>query len=127
MSSELAGYATLTLKFQIERNVWVGECLELSTSTYADTLEECQDALDELVETHLDVLDEVGERDRFFDKWGVAVHSGGQTPIGLPAHGSEDYLEELTERHRSGPVYISRVYPVPAGRLVQDKAQTVVA
>ena len=127
MSSKLAGYVTLTLKFQVEGDVWVGECLDLSTSTYADTLEECQEALDELVETHMDVMDEVGERDRFFDRWGVAVHSGGQTPIGLPAHGSGDCQGEPTERYRPGPVYISRVYPVPAGRSVQDKAQPIVS
>ena len=75
--SELLGYVTLTLKFEREQDVWVGLCLELGTSTFADTFEECHSALDALVRDHLDALEEVGERDRFFAEHGIRVHTAG--------------------------------------------------
>ena len=71
MESELSGYVTLTLSFEQEGSEWVGTCLELGTSTFADTLEECQVELEELVTDHLDVLEEVCERERFFEEWGI--------------------------------------------------------
>ena len=64
------GYIILTLTFEQEQDDWVGTCMELGTSTFADTLEECQSELEELVGHHLDVLEELGERERFFDQWG---------------------------------------------------------
>ena len=57
MESRLPGYVTLTFSFEQEGIEWVGTCLELGTSTFADTLEECQVALEDLVTDHLDVLE----------------------------------------------------------------------
>ena len=74
---ELLGYVTLTLKFEQEQDVWVGLCLELGTSTFADTLEECHSALDALVSDHLNALEELGEREKFFAEHGVRIHTEG--------------------------------------------------
>ena len=48
MEPRLSGYVTLTLSFEQEGREWVGVCLELGTSTFADTLEKCQEELQEL-------------------------------------------------------------------------------
>ena len=104
MESELSGYVTLTLSFEQEGSEWVGTCLELGTSTFADTLEECQVELEELVTDHLDVLEEVCERERFFEEWGIDIHTDevpgeftmvtGQKQTGL----GRDGLLRLIER-----------------------------
>ena len=78
MEPILLGYVTLTLSFEQEGSEWVGVCLELGTSTFADTLEECQEELQELVTDHLSVLEEIGERERFFKEWGIAVHTSNR-------------------------------------------------
>ena len=75
MGSRLQGYVTLTLSFEQEGSEWVGTFLEMGTRTFADTLERCQAELEVLVTDHLDVLEEVGERDRFFEEWGIDVHT----------------------------------------------------
>ena len=69
-----SGYVALTLSFEREDDQWVGECLELSTSAFSDSLEDCQAELRELVVAHLDVLEDVGERERSFEEWGIQVH-----------------------------------------------------
>ncbi len=71
-----SGYVALTLSFEREGDQWVGERLETSTSTFADSLEDCRAELRELVVDHLEVLEEVGERERSFEEWGITVHSG---------------------------------------------------
>ena len=75
MESTRSGYVTLTFSFEQEGSDWVGLCLELGTSTFSDTLEECQVELQELVADHLEVLEETGERERFFEEWGAGSHS----------------------------------------------------
>ena len=80
MEPRLSGYVTLTLSFEQEGSEWVGICLELGTSTFADTLERCQEELQELVTDHLHVLEETGERERFFKEWGIAVHTSDKIP-----------------------------------------------
>ena len=83
-------YVALTLSFEREGDVWVGVCLELGTSTFADTLEECQSELQEFVEENLNLLEEVGERDRFFKKWGITLRSAPDTPEQFTIRGSEN-------------------------------------
>ena len=83
-------YVALTLSFEREGDVWVGVCLELGTSTFADTLEECQSELLEFVEENLNLLEEVGERDRFFKKWGITVRSKPDAPEHFTIRSSEN-------------------------------------
>lgn len=79
-----SGYVAFTLSFQREGDQWVGECLETSTSTFAESLEDCQEELRELVIDHLDILEEVGERELSFQEWGITIHP------------TDDVLTELT-------------------------------
>ena len=68
------GYVILTLIFEREGHKWVGTCEELGTSTYARTLKQCQRELEELVSEHLNLLEEEGEREKFFARWGIEIH-----------------------------------------------------
>ena len=63
----------LHYQFTREGNKWVGTCLELSTSTYARSKRKTEEALYELVLEHLNLLEESGERPRFFDEWGIKL------------------------------------------------------
>ncbi len=76
----VAGHVILTLQYSREGSNWVGVCLELSTSTFADTLEQCQQELTELVAEHLNVLEETGQRERFFNEWGIKLHPANTSP-----------------------------------------------
>ena len=62
----IAGYVVLTCKFHKEGPQWVGLCEELGTSAFAPTIEDAQKDLKELVLLHLNTLEKVGERERFF-------------------------------------------------------------
>ena len=80
------GYVILTLKYEREGNKWVGTCHELSTSTFARTLrrknaQAMPAELTELVTEHLDVLEQSGQRERFFRDWGIEFHPVYATPI----------------------------------------------
>lgn len=68
-----AGYIKVTFQFHREGSQWVGECLELGTSTYAATLEETERELMELVTLHLNTLANLGERERFFSENGIEI------------------------------------------------------
>ena len=74
MPEEPLGYVDLTLKYEFEEEQWVGVCLELSTSTFGDTLQEVQDDLTQLVIEHLELLEESGERERFFKEHDISYH-----------------------------------------------------
>ena len=125
MEPRLSGYVTLTLSFEQEGSEWVGVCLELGTSTFADTLEECQEELRELVADHLDVLGEIGERERFFEEWGIEVHTDDKIPSEFTIRGSGDSWNRLFERSAGtcGPFLQPRVFP--AGQADQDQERLV--
>ncbi len=74
MPEEPLGYVDLTLKYEFEEEQWIGVCLELSTSTFADTLDEVQDDLTRLVIEHLNLLEDAGERERFFKEHDISYH-----------------------------------------------------
>lgn len=64
-------YVVLTIIFKPEDEVWTAECQELGTATFGDTYEETKDNIKEAISLHLDALDEVGERARFFKEHGI--------------------------------------------------------
>ena len=84
-------YVELTLRFNREGSKWVGVCLELGTSTYARTLERVQKDLCELVTEHLSLLEEAGERARFFKEHGIISHPVRPKPheIRIPSVGAD--------------------------------------
>ena len=69
-----SGYIVLTFKFcKIDRR-WTAYCEELGTATFGRSLPEADKRLKEAVLLHLDTLEEVGERDRFFREHNVAFY-----------------------------------------------------
>ncbi len=74
------GFVILTLAFRQEGRRWTGECLELGTATYGRALKRVKDALDELVLLHLNALEDVGQRERFFREHGIRFYSDGVAP-----------------------------------------------
>ena len=68
-------YITLTLEFHKEGRRWVGVCKELGTSTYHRSLPELEKQLSELVTLHLNCLETVGERERFFKENNIKLQS----------------------------------------------------
>ena len=62
----MTGYVALTLKFRKEGRKWVAFCEELGTSTFGANLHEAQKRIQEAVICHLNALEDVGERARFF-------------------------------------------------------------
>lgn len=68
------GYVVLTLKFSKEGRRWTGYCEELGTATFGRSLSEADKRLKEAVLLHLNTLEDVGERGRFFKEHGVEFH-----------------------------------------------------
>ena len=66
-------YIQLTLLFYKEEDQWIGECKELGISTYGDTIEEVRLELPELVELHVNALEQIGEREKFFRENGIVI------------------------------------------------------
>jgi|SRR5439155_12148532 len=92
------GFVILTLAFHKEGHNWVGECLETGTSTYGRVFTKVHDELIELIELHLNELQAVGERSRFFRENGIRLYTD---------HGPEEVRqmvrvnsEKLIEAHR---------------------------
>lgn len=69
------GFVILTLAFRKEGRYWEGKCLELGTATFARTLAQAKKELSELVELHLNELEAVGERDRFFKEHNITLYT----------------------------------------------------
>ncbi len=99
------GFVILTLAFHREGRMWVGNCLELSTSTYARTLEQTQRQLIEMVECHLNTLEEVGERDRFFREHGIEFHTEKTPPTTVRTNLSLDGNSFVQPHQFPVPVY----------------------
>jgi len=62
------------------QNQWLGECVELGTTTFADTFEDVQRELKDMIVLHLDTLESVGERDNFFKEHEIKTYSEGEVP-----------------------------------------------
>ena len=74
------GYVILTLQFQREGKQWVGVCRELGTSTYGQDVADVHEELVQLSLLHLNALEEVGERERFFREHGIVLHRADPVP-----------------------------------------------
>ena len=68
------GYIILTYKFQKEGRRWTAYCDELGTATFGRSLPEADRKLSEAVLLHLNTLEEVGERGRFFQEHNIEFH-----------------------------------------------------
>ena len=72
---QVEGFVILTLTFRKEGRLWLGQCLELGTATDGRSLDQVHDELSELVTLHLDTLEDVGERERFFTEHGIKFYT----------------------------------------------------
>lgn len=103
----VVGYVELTLQFEREGRMWVGTCRELGTSTYSESFDQVQNDLCKLVEEHLDLLGEAGERERFFEKHGIRFFPRKPKPhdIRLPDTGV-DLLRQMV------PLFQPRIFRI---------------
>ena len=74
----------LTIILRQEEGVWAAECKELGTATFGETFEEARENLKEAIEAHLNTLEDVGERERFFRENGIKVYKRIPKPIPTP-------------------------------------------
>jgi predicted RNase H-like HicB family nuclease len=70
------GYLVLTLKFQKQGRRWTAYCEELGTTTFGRSLPEADQRLKEAILLHLNTLEDVGERDRFFKENNIVLFHG---------------------------------------------------
>jgi len=68
------GYVVFTFEFRKETRGWSAYCEELGTATFASSLLEAERRLEEAVELHLNTLEDVGERERFFQEHNIKFH-----------------------------------------------------
>jgi hypothetical protein len=73
-SPVIEGYVILRLEFHQEGRRWLGECVELGTATHGANLAQVQRELKDLVILHLNELEDVGERPRFFAEHGITLY-----------------------------------------------------
>ena len=90
-------FVILTMVFHQEGKAWLGRCQELSTSTYGRTLKQVHDELLELVDLHLNALEGVGERERFFSEHGIKFFTDdipqiAITPLPVEVIDQEEYF-----------------------------------
>ncbi|MBM3156549.1 MAG: hypothetical protein FJ004_04605 [Chloroflexi bacterium] len=70
-----AGYIVVTYKFRRLNRRWTAYCEELGTATFGRSLSEAEKRLDEAVWLHLNTLEDVGERKRFFEEHNIQLHT----------------------------------------------------
>ena len=70
-----AGYVVLTLKFKKVDRRWTAYCEELGTATLGRSLPEADKRLKEAVLLHLNTLEDVGERSRFFKEHNIKLYT----------------------------------------------------
>jgi predicted RNase H-like HicB family nuclease len=69
------GYIILTHTFKKEGRRWLARCEELGTSVFGRSLPEADKLLDEAILLHLNTLEDVGERERFFKENNISCHT----------------------------------------------------
>lgn len=69
------GYVVLTYKFRRANRRWTAYCEELGTATFGRSLPEAEKKLEEAVGLHINTLEDVGERDRFFKEHHIELYS----------------------------------------------------
>ena len=79
-------YVVLTFQFEPEDGCWFGKCVELGTATSAESLEQLEEELRDLVGLHLITLEETGRLAQVLEDWGVRLYSDepAETSMSLP-------------------------------------------
>ncbi len=69
------GYIVVTFEFKRINRRWSVCCKELGTATFGRSLPEAEKRIKEAVSLHLNTLEDVGERERFFKEHKIQFHS----------------------------------------------------
>ncbi len=80
----MKGYIILTVKFEKEGNRWTAECLELGTATFGRSINEAKEKISEAILVHLNILEDVGERERFFKEHNIRILKSKPKPRSIP-------------------------------------------
>lgn len=68
-------FIIVTVKFNQEKDKrWVAECIELGTSSFGDTLGEAEETIRDMIKLHLNTLEDVDERERFFKEHHIKIY-----------------------------------------------------
>jgi len=70
----IAGYVVLTVIFRKVGRRWTAYCEELGTATFGRSLTEAEKRIKEAIVLHLNTLEEVGERERFFKEHDIEFY-----------------------------------------------------
>lgn len=96
---KVQGYVVLTLKFQKQGRRWTALCEELGTATFGRSLPEADQRLKEAIILHLNTLEDVGERERFFKENKIKIHHSkpkDDVTVCLPVD-KEVFIEPLVQ------------------------------
>ena len=83
-----AGYVVVTLIFQKTGRRWTARCEELGTATFGRSLPEADKKIKEAVLLHINTLEDVGERERFFRENNIQFRH--TKPLGVKVSASID-------------------------------------
>ena len=68
------GYIVVTYEFRKENRRWVAYCKELGTATFGRSIPEAEKRIKKATLLHLNTLEDVGERERFFKEHSIQYH-----------------------------------------------------
>lgn len=106
-------YIRLTSIFQKEENgTWTAECKELGTATFGDSFEDAEMKLQEAIELHLNTLEEIGERERFFTENKIKIYTV-KPPKSIRIDFPIDPNANITPSF-SNTIVMPSLYPIPA-------------
>jgi len=69
------GYIRVIYVFREQKDRWTGKCIELGTATFGNSFEDVKEKLEEAVLCHLNTLEDLGERTRFFRKHKIRFYT----------------------------------------------------
>ena len=78
------GYIVLTIEFKKEGRRWTAQCIELGTATFGRFINEAEERINEAILLHLNTLEDVGERERFFREHGIKFYTRKPKPQSIP-------------------------------------------
>jgi predicted RNase H-like HicB family nuclease len=92
-------YVVLTLEFRKIDRRWTAYCKELGTATFGRSLPEADERIKEAVLLHLNTLEDVGERERFFREHNIKLHHDRPKNIRVcVSPGTNTFIEPHVQR-----------------------------
>ncbi len=95
-------YVTLTYRITKEGKKYSVICEELGTSTCGDSVDEAIKNIRDAIGVHLNSLEQLGERERFFRERGIRVYAAPRKTVTKPV--SLNYGEFVTKQNVPVPV-----------------------